>query len=265
MISEASVQAIEASPGWKRHRVEFLDLPEGSVVVKGQRPPRSPWLFRALSTVSSGVGHPLLKPVPAPGGAAAQATELRRLRELRVGGVAVPEVLFQTDRYIVLARVPGVSFQTLLGSGAREASQAVVTALDGLCDLHRRKQYLSQAFARNMLWSDSRVVYIDFEDDPLQVMELADAQARDLLSFMLSAVWNCRAPTAELMAAWQSAVRKSSPDVVSRVRGAVVSLAWLRHLPSRRRPWGRDIVTVQALAEFMTQWIRSTPVTLPGH
>ncbi|WP_424894636.1 hypothetical protein [Tepidimonas sp. HKU79] len=103
MLSVESVQRIEMSPGWRRHRVEILDVAEGRVVVKGQRPPRSAARFWLMSSLARVVRHPLLRPVPAPGGAAAQATELRRLQALARSGVPVPAVLHQAPDFIVLS------------------------------------------------------------------------------------------------------------------------------------------------------------------
>lgn len=261
MLSKSSLELIEASQGWRQNRVEMLDLPEGEVVVKGQRPARGPWRFRMLSGLARCTSNPLLKPVPAPGGPEAQATEVRRLQALNEAGVAVPEVLHHGDRFIVLRRIHGEALQDRFTGSPRVALQAFVMGLDGLLDLHHRHQYLSQAFARNILvqghQSGHRLWYIDFEDDPAQVMDLPDAQARDLLAYLLSAVWISRAPRAGLMAAWASAAHEASPEVMVRVRRAVQGLSWLRQLPRERKPWGRDVVTVQALAEFMHHWLNT--------
>ncbi|WP_043703468.1 hypothetical protein [Tepidimonas taiwanensis] len=132
MLSPASLDRIAASPGWRRHRIEVIDLPEGRVVVKGQRPPRSAARFWLMRLLARWTHNPLLRPVPAPGGAAGQATEARRLRELAVA-----------------ARLPG--------------------------------------------------------------------------------------------------------PVRERIDDAARRLAWLRHLPSRRDPWGRDVVSLQALAAFLAE------------
>lgn len=259
MLSSNSVRTIEASPGWRQHRVEMFDLPEGRVVVKGQRPARGPWRFRVLSALARVTRNPLLRPVPAPGGAAAQATEVGRLRALASSGVQVPELMHQGPDYIVLRRVNGQPLQDRFTAEAEAALGAFKLGLDGLVDLHRRGQYLSQGFARNMLLTPEGLWYIDFEDDPLQVMDLPDAQARDLMSYLLSAVWISRASRGDLMAAWRAVAQRIAPEVIGRVRAAAQVLCWLRHLPRERKPWGRDVVTVQALAEFMHHWNTSEP------
>lgn len=259
MLSAASLHVIDASPGWRQHRVEMFDLPEGRVVVKGQRPARGPWRFRVLSALSSCTRNPLLRPVPARGGAAAQTTEVRRLRALAAAGVHVPEVLHQGHDYIALRRVEGEALQQQFAADPEVALTAFRQGLAGLLDLHQRGQYLSQAFARNILVSQGQLWFIDFEDDPLEAMPLADAQARDLMAYLLSAIWVQRAPRPELMAAWTAVARDVAPPILRQVRRAAHGLAWLRHLPRERKPWGRDVVTVQALAEFMHHWNTSEP------
>jgi len=259
MLSPNSLQAIEASQGWRQHRVEMFDLPEGRVVVKGQRSARGPWRFRVLSALARLTSNPLLRPVPAPGGAAAQATEVARLRSLAASGVQVPELMHQGADYIVLRRIEGQPLQDQFTGEVGVALRAFTQGLDGLIDLHRRGQYLSQGFARNMLAAPDGLWYIDFEDDPLQVMDLPDAQARDLLSYLLSAVWINRASRADLMSVWSATARSVAPDVMQRVRVAASGLSWLRRLPRERKPWGRDVVTVQALAEFLYHWNTSEP------
>lgn len=259
MLSPASLQTIEASAGWRQHRIEMIDLPEGPVVVKGQRPPRGPWRFRVLSALSRGTRNPLLRPVPAPGGRAAQDTEVRRLRQLAQAGVKVPGLLHQGEHFIVLQRIAGESLQSRLSGPPEAAVAAFGLGLHGLLDLHRRGQYLSQGFARNMLVCDGAVWYIDFEDDPLQAMGLPDAQARDLLAYLQSTVWLYRGPKDALMHVWSRVAASEPPAVQACVRRAVRGLAWLRHLPRRRKPWGRDVVAVQALADFLHHWTPSEP------
>jgi tRNA A-37 threonylcarbamoyl transferase component Bud32 len=255
MLSATSIARVESSSGWRDHRVELLSLPEGDVVVKGQRPPRGPWRFRLLAMLAKLTRNPLLRPVPAPGGAASQATEIRRLQTLRAAGVNVPEVLHQAPDYFVMRRIQGPSLGAHFSAQPEQALQAVARGLHGLLALHAAGQYLSQGFARNILEQDGALWFIDFEDDPLLVMDLPDAQARDLLAFMLSVVWTSRADRKALQLVWRQACQQMQPAVLARVRQASSGLAWLRHLPTERKPWGRDVVTVQALAAFLSQWL----------
>ena len=49
MISLTSIARIESSTVWRQKRVEIIDLPEGRMLVKGQRPLRGPWAHRVLN------------------------------------------------------------------------------------------------------------------------------------------------------------------------------------------------------------------------
>ena len=260
MLSPQSLRSIESSQGWRQHRIEMFDLAdEGAVVVKGQRPARGPLRFRILAGLSALTRNPLLRPVPSPGGRAAQQTELRRLHQLASAGVRVPEVIHVSDDFLVLRRVQGESLQNLFERDAQQAMEAFEAGLEGLHEVHQRHQYLSQGFARNILLQQGQLWFIDFEDDPLQAMSLADAQTRDIFAYLLSAIWVNRAPRAELMQAWSTWIGRCTADMQRHVRRATSGLAWMRHLPSKRKPWGRDVVTVQALAEFLYHWNTSEP------
>ncbi len=124
-----------------------------------------------------------LRPPPHRGGAQAREIEARRLTELKAQGVHVPEVLGQSRTALVLEHT-GVSFNTCL----READAAgrdrlVAAAIDAIAAAHREGAYLGQPVPRNMTWDEGRIGFIDFEEDPLEVMDLPQAQARDWLMF----------------------------------------------------------------------------------
>lgn len=261
MLSAASVARIEQSAGWRQHRIEMIDLPDdGEVVVKGQRPARGPLRYRLLAGLAQLTRNPLLRPVPTPGGVEAQRIETARLRALAAAGVRVPDLLWVGEDYLVMRRISGYTLEHFFSLDPQSGLSAFRQGLDGLSDVHRRGQYLSQGFARNILVSDGALVYIDFEDDPLQAMDMDDARARDVLSYLQSAVWINRAARHDLLEAWTAWTTKTPPAVVARIRHAAEGLGWLRHLPRERKPWGRDVVAVQALAAFLHHWTQSDPV-----
>ena len=125
---------------------------------------------------------------------------------------------------------------------------------DALVRLHAAGQYLSQGFARNMIVDGAPAAprlagLIDFEDDPLQVMSLPDAQVRDWLTYLHSTLWMLPMPEAEAEAdaridAWMAA---ESPAVRARYLQACRRMSWLRFLPRHRR-FGRDTLSLQAAA-----------------
>ena len=264
MLSAASISRIEQSQGWRRNRIEMLELGEGAVVVKGQRPGRGPlrfWLMHAIARCSR---NPVLKPVPNRGGSDAQQTELRRLHDLQQAGVSVPNVLHVAHDYIVLQRIEGHHLDHCMRSASHSSVEAFQMGADALLDLHAKGQYLSQAFARNMLNHQGHIVFIDFEDDPLLVMSLQQAQVRDWLSYVLSCIWGSHASREDLMQVWSTVTQRMPLSLLIAIQGAIKSFAWMRHLSQNRKPWGRDMVMVQAAAAFLHQW-NTESAPLRGH
>lgn len=254
MLSTPSVQRINGSTGWRARRIEFFDLPEGAVVVKGQRAPRSAVRVYLQQMLMRLGGQTLLQPVPARGGYEAQNTEVRRLQQLAQAGVRVPQLLHVAQEYIVMQRLQG---QTLHHYLTQEPSRALAMFRQGLRELaalHANGQYLSQAFTRNTLVVDGDFYYIDFEDDPSEVLSLVDAQARDVCAYLLSSVWCIHAPHALVLEVWTEECAHMAGDLLVRLRQVSHGLRWLRHLPRQRPPWGRDVVALGALAQFMVQW-----------
>ncbi len=181
-MTPADLQRIRSSPGWRRSRVElFHDTSVGSVIVKGQRAQRPAWRYRLLNGLARLIRLPLLKAAPAHGGARAQRIEVDRLRRLAAAGVPVPQVLHAEDEFFVQSWLGETRLDQLLRRG--DALVWWQRGLRALVDLHARDQYLSQAFARNFIARGDALAMIDFEDDPLEVMTLEQAQARDWLAF----------------------------------------------------------------------------------
>ncbi len=124
-----------------------------------------------------------LRPPPHRGGDAARETEARRLGELQAQGINVPSVIGSGHAALVLED-NGSSFNTCL----RQADDAgrdrlVAAAMDAIAQAHQRGAYFGQPLPRNLTWDGEKVGFIDFEEDPLEVMDLAQAQARDWLMF----------------------------------------------------------------------------------
>ena len=248
MISPASVTRIEASTVWRDKRVEVLELPEGRVLVKGQRATRSLWPHRALNALAWLAGVPYLKAVPVHGGAQSQAIEVERLRILRAVGIPVPEVHHVADDYFVMAYLGSKDLAVTLREQGSRALDLWCAAMEQLLQVHARGQYLSQCFARNIIVSQSVAGFIDFEDDPLEVMTLHKAQGRDWLVYLQSTLWNLAAAPCVLDAALKSVLERESVPVRAVLRHAARRMAWLRWLPTNRKVWGKDFVSLQAVA-----------------
>lgn len=242
-------------------RVQRVMHEGGWAILKRRRPAHGAWRYALMRGGARLCGAPSLVAVPAHGGMRAQQIELRRLRELRAAGVAVPAVLGETEDGILLQFLGDRALVEEFKLDAATGLAAWRRGLEAIADVHRRGQYLSQAFARNMLAHDGRLWFIDFEDDPLEAMDLVHAQARDWLAYLHSSVWLLAAPRTAQLDAWRATVRTMPEHVARCLRADTRRVLWLRHLPARRRPWGRDVVSVQALMAFLHAWSCETKST----
>jgi tRNA A-37 threonylcarbamoyl transferase component Bud32 len=250
-MTEAELEGIRAGVAGWRYRVKVVETGAGRVVVKRQRPARSAWRARAVNLLARAFGLRLLQAVPAHGGAKGQAIEVDRLRRLAGAGARVPAVVHVDPGFIVVSHLEGTSLVERIERGGTAGFDAWRLGLAALVELHHQGGYLSHAFARNFIVTDGGLAMIDFEDDALEAMSLDEAQARDWLAYLHSTVWllQQREPraVAEAVATQLARERAVVGDLVS---AAGRRLAVLRHLPRSRRPWGREVVGVQALASL---------------
>jgi len=139
---------------------------------------------RAWNAIVDGLDVGPLRSPPRLGREDAKQLELRRIGELREAGVLVPEVLGEGRDTLLLGDIgPSLSRRLKNAADPRQVDTLVHAAVAAIVAAHRRGAYFGQAFARNITVSDGRIGFIDFEEDPLQIMPLRDAQARDWLMF----------------------------------------------------------------------------------
>lgn len=234
------------------------------VWLKRAAPVRGTGRYRAMAALARLLALPVLRPVPAPGGAEAIATEVRRLRSLRALGLRVPQVLAASGEGLLTLDLgrPGVDTHSLgneIEHRLPEGADAVLAlwrqGLAAIGEVHARGTCLSQAFARNLVRCPDGVVgYLDFEDDPAATLPLPVCQVRDLLCYAHSTALYLRAsgalPAARAdTAAWIAAHGEDFRQVM----GATLRrLAWLRRLPEDRR-WGRDVQRVRAAYDLLAR------------
>lgn len=246
------LERITRSPGWRQRRTEVFDTAGGRVLVKGQRRERHPGLYRLLNAVARLAGAPFLKAAPMHGGARAQQVEVARLAALGRAGARVPRVLHVAGDHFVMQWLGDAHLGALLQAGHPHAVALWSEAGDALTRLHARGQYLSQGFARNLIVDTASqpprlAGAIDFEDDPLEVMSLPQAQVRDWLAFLQSTLWLVPLPPARVDERIDAWMLLEDDEVRLQFLQAARKLGWLRHLPRRRR-FGRDTVALQGAA-----------------
>jgi hypothetical protein len=247
-MNAADLQRIDASRGWRDHRIEiFRGTSVGDVLVKGQRPAQGAWRYRLANALARATGLSMLAGDTRAFGEHAQRNEVERLRALSAAGVDVPALLHVGPSYFVLQFVPGRQLTELLRG--EQAGLWWQRGLDWIADLHRRGQYLSQAFARNFIVDGERLVAIDFESDPARFMPLEAAQARDWLAYLFSSMNGLPLPRHEAAARLRAALAVEPPTVRAQLDAAAGRMAWVLRLPREgpRGGWRRHVASVQAV------------------
>lgn len=234
------------------------------VWLKKAGPRHGKWGYRVMAAVARMARLDIIKPVPNPGGEAAIATEARRLRQLAAAGLRVPRVLAEQADGLLISDLGAsgrgtVVLQERLDQAATAGPAALLAVwregLAAIATVHAHGQHLSQAFDRNLVQCPDGVIgYIDFEDDPSEVMTVAECQARDWLSYLHSTAMMLEAAAPDAAGQhWHAALADVNADVRERIANAARRMKWAQKLPASRR-WGRDTQRVRAVARLLGRW-----------
>lgn len=251
MFTPEQINTIDAKLALTSDRTTLLKVDDRPVIVKQLEAPLKHWGYPVLNTLANILRQPMLRAVPAPGGSAAQAIEVTRLRTLAAAGVSVPEVLQVTPQWFAISYLGKTSIDQLLRQEPEKILHYWESGLQAILQLHRLGQNASQCFARNMIWHEGKVSFIDFEDDPIKSMPLAAAQARDWLLYLHSSAYILNMSAQQITQHFLRYLQQDGMDVQREVMRAARAFSWLRILPSERKPWGRDVISAQAAAEVL--------------
>ena len=222
------------------------------------------WRLRLLGHIAKGLRLSVLSPVPNPGGTAAIATEVRRLQDLKMRGLRVPEVLAHTESGFLMRHLGSAGQDTpSLGNEMEQAvargAHAVLAlwkqGLQSISKVHKSGTCLSQAFARNLVRCPDGVIgYIDFEDAPAEHLPLPVCHARDALCFAHSTAWILvdAGTLPEARKQWQAWVQTLSPEARQVLHESLARLAWAQRLPTNKR-LGRDAYRIRMAFELLRQ------------
>ncbi len=217
-------------------RIEKISSNQGSFWLKKAAPARGVFRYHALNLFSWLLRLPLLKAVPQPGGDAAIQNEINRIQDLAAKGVLVPPIIAHDAGWLLIKDVGASIIRELKQKDTTQTRrQALFKAcLRAIKALHQNDQYLSQGFIRNMLLMDEaamQVAFIDFEDDPLSVMSLAEAQARDVLLLVNSTARFFIDDGEFLHASIQQFMHGHNPEMIAALRTTANRMQWLAKVP----------------------------------
>lgn len=217
-------------------RIAKITTERGSFWLKKAAPARGVFRYHALNLFSRLLRLPLLKAVPQPGGNRAIANEISRIHTLASHGVLVPEVIVYDDSWLLIKDIGTSIIKTMkLTSTTQSRRQQLFTAcLKAIKNVHSKGQYLSQAFIRNLLLHDEQtmqVAFIDFEDDPLTVMSLSAAQARDVLLLVNSTARFFVNDPAFFTDSIQQFTSGHDPEMIEALRATANRMQWITRIP----------------------------------
>lgn len=209
----------------------------------------------ALRFVARRLDLPPLLPPPRRVGEDARRTESARIRALGALGVTVPEILEERDNVLVLKDLgPTLSASLREARGDPRRTDALVSAAAlAIAEVHRRGGYLSQPWPRNLTVHDGRIGFLDFEEDPGEVMSVGHAQARDWLLFAYGSMRFYLDRPGALAALLRRTLRNAGQDTVS----------GLAQVAGRLRPLGRALERFGASAGGLAQVLGVIRAALP--
>jgi tRNA A-37 threonylcarbamoyl transferase component Bud32 len=111
--------------------------------------------------------------------------EAIRLRKFREKDIPVPEVIYARPGLCAVYDVGG-GFREKLRSidNPNERLSLLKQATLNLANMHQAGLCHGRPLLKDMTWDNGVIYFIDLEEDPLRVMSLAQAQARDIWLFL---------------------------------------------------------------------------------
>ena len=210
----------------------------------------------ALRFIARRLDLPPLLPPPHYAGEAARRTESTRIRKLGALGVTVPEILDERDNMLVLSDLGPTLSESLRQTrdDPRRRDALVSAAAAAINDVHRRGGYLSQPWPRNLTVHEGGIGFLDFEEDPGEVMSLAHAQARDWLLFAYGTMRFYRDRPETLAGVLRRVLRHAQQDTVS----------GMARVAERLRPLARGLGRLGASAGELSQVLGVIRSALPA-
>lgn len=229
-----------------------------SAVINGQKiwfkqpvPPKARVWHFLQKLLSAMVPRPILRATVSKGGAEALYAETERLRAFKQAGFHVPDVLAVHDDMIIMTDM-GPQFRDVLDKLGDRAAQAELLklAIIEMARLHNAGLAHGRPYMRDMTWDGNRLAFLDLEEDPVKVMPIKTAQARDIWIFLSAASRFATVPGRtkhyrgrlihDLLDTYLSA---TTPQVLLDLKDFIRLIAPLRKLLDRPLLWdhiGRD-------------------------
>lgn len=194
--------------------------------LKQQEPELPRWrkfLPRLVSVFSS---NPLYFPSIEPSNAL--QGEAKRLKLLKTLGINVPEVVLEDSHYLVLTDV-GPSLKYWLTEAklpTEERNQVLIKAASALGELHKHNRWHGRPALRDLCWDGDKISFIDFEENPHQLLSIDQCMVRDVLIF-IHGLYRYLSPTDPIIDRVIETYQKQAPSRVWRESIKTIHNMWL--------------------------------------
>ncbi|MDI1352907.1 MAG: hypothetical protein PSV35_09130 [bacterium] len=157
--------------------------------------------------------------------------EAERLRLFAANDIPVPQVLAVTKDYLATKDV-GMSLQKCLemSDNSEQKLLLIEKAMYALINLHQKNLCHGRPALRDMTYHEGTVNLIDLEENPLVVMNIAQAQARDLWLFFNSVARYYKNDLSILLKLFQIYLNVSSAETLSYLKQMVHILKPVRFI-----------------------------------
>ena len=248
-------QALQQCLGKQSKLMQKHTLTSGEVVWVRQAGARnSMWRYRLLKIAQQITGITMLQPVPNLGGVSSLRTEVQRLHALSQAGICVPKVLAQQTTATMISNIGEKNLEAEWWACRKEKQtllQRWLLGLNAIAQVHQQQQYLSECFARNMIFiNDKQIGFIDFEDDPLTAMTLPHCHARDLLCYLHSGaqLMTKFGVALEARQLWHQFIAQQPEQTQTIIQTSLRKIRWMRHFTAQI--YGKDTLKLAAMANF---------------
>lgn len=228
MTDQALANYIDILRSTQQQRSFSVVWQDKKIWVKQQESLAPKWLQLATKLIAIFSTNPLYFPSAEP--SSPLEREAVRLRLMRSKGFRVPEVLLATADYLALSDVgPSLKYWlTESAISANERRHILLMAAAALAQLHQNRYWHGRPALRDLCWDGKQIGFIDFEEDPHQMLSIDQCMVRDLLIFV-HGLYRYLPVTDPLIVEVINEYRRLAPERVWRDSIKTIEQMWLAY------------------------------------
>lgn len=189
---------------------------------------------------------PILRSTVSPGGESALRAEIARMIHFKEQGFHVPTILAADQKMFAMTDL-GPQFREVLDrADSKDYLPLLKIAIRTMARLHQAGLAHGRPYMRDMTWDGERIGFLDLEENPLQLMPLPAAQARDVWIFLSAASRYAQKKGHKkiyegdlISTLYQDYASHAAPETLAELRRFILFLRPLRKILDRPFLWDR--------------------------